>query len=155
MAQEGASEGADPGTRSEGVRGGGGGEGNAEGGERRWRWLESTEALQREAFRSPVDAIRADDALVAQSLKENVLAAVIELGEVTREFSWKPWAHDGPFVNRERVIEELVDVAHFIGNMLVNLDAGDDEWEREYQQKQRTNRRRQIVGYSARKGDRG
>jgi dimeric dUTPase (all-alpha-NTP-PPase superfamily) len=70
---------------------------------------------------------------------------------VTREFSWKPWAHDEPYVNRERIIEELVDVVHFIGNMLVNIDCSDAEWEDKYQRKQRTNRRRQVVGYSARK----
>jgi dimeric dUTPase (all-alpha-NTP-PPase superfamily) len=49
------------------------------------------------------------------------------------------------------VIEELVDVAHFIANCLVALDVSDAEWEAAYQAKQQVNRQRARDGYSARK----
>jgi len=127
---------------------GGGSEGRGEG---RWRWLESTVALQREAYgfewtgREPVSS-------VTDSLKGNLLAAIIELGEVSREFSWKYWAHDAPYVNRESMIGEIVDVGHFIANMLIAVGCTDEEWEEAYQEKQLINRERQKRGYSAKKG---
>lgn len=118
-----------------------------------WRWLESTEVLQREAYGFDWSRQGRDVALVAASLKENLIAAAVELlGEVPREFAWKYWARDEPFVNRDRVLAELVDVGHFVANMLVTLGVTDDEWEAAYQAKQEENRRRQRDGYSARKG---
>lgn len=76
---------------------------------------------------------------------------MIEIAEVFREFSWKYWAQDNPFINREKVIGELVDVGHFIANCLVALDVSDAEWEAAYRAKQDENRRRQRDGYAARK----
>ena len=71
---------------------------------------------------------------------------------MSREFSWKYWATDDPFVNREEVIEELVDVNHFVANMLVAVGVTDDEWEAAYRGKQQVNRERQASGtYQARK----
>ncbi len=114
-----------------------------------WRWLESTEALQREAFGHDWSAIGRSPALVAATLRDNLFAAAVELlGETPREFAWKYWARDKPWVNRERVLEELVDVGHFVANMLVALDVDDDEWESAYQRKQDENRRRQLDGYT-------
>ena len=120
---------------------------------RGWRWLASTEALQREAFGlTPPD----DAAGVAATLKDNLLAATIELAETSVEFSWKYWAVDAPFFNRERIVEELVDVNHFVANMLVAMRVTDEEWEAAYQAKQEKNRRRMASGeYSARKGGLG
>jgi hypothetical protein len=68
---------------------------------------------------------------------------------VFREFSWKPWSRGLPFVNRRRVIEEVVDVLHFLANVLVALGVTDDELEDEYRAKQEVNRQRQRDGYVA------
>ena len=116
-----------------------------------WSWLASTEALQREAFGADPDATRGSVESQAHEIAWNVFAAFVELGEVTREFRWKHWAKDEPFVNRQRILDELVDVGHFIGNILVDLGVTDAEWEAAYQAKQAINRARQLDGYSAHK----
>lgn len=116
---------------------------------RGWRWLESTKALQSEAYgwTPPEDA-----AGQAQSLKENALAALVEIaGEAVREFHWKFWSHDEPWVNRENLLKEIVDAQHFLANMLVTIGVTDDEYEAYYQAKQDENRRRQREGYLVRK----
>lgn len=124
--------------------------------ERGWRWLDSTVALQRDYFGFDWEAIGRTTRNVAASLKDNSFAIAVELAEASVEYSWKHWATDEPFVNRERVIEELVDVGHFLANMLVALDVTDAEWEEHYQRKQEKNRRRMRSGtYSARKGGLG
>jgi len=119
---------------------------------RRWRWLESTVALQRDAYDHDWEAIGRTDRRVSRSIKDNLWAAVVEIGEVAREFSWKSWSAGKPFVNRRRVLEEVVDVLHFLANVLIALGVSDDELEREYQRKQEVNRERQRAGYVARSG---
>jgi dimeric dUTPase (all-alpha-NTP-PPase superfamily) len=111
----------------------------------RWRWLESTARLQSESFGIEVEHGTHQE--VAAIVKENVLPLIVEAVELLREVSWKYWAHDEPFVNRDRVIEEAVDVAHFLGNILVAMGATDEEWEAAYQAKQAVNAARQRDGY--------
>lgn len=93
---------------------------------------------------------------IAAYLSWNTKAAMVELAEVSIEYSWKPWAVDQPFVNRERVMEECVDVLHFVGNMLTALGVTDEELEVYYKAKQEQNRQRKASGtYSAKKGGLG
>lgn len=119
-----------------------------------WRWLESTFELQTKVFDYTLPVL--DPAALAKYLEWNLLAAYQELGEIGVEFSWKPWAVDEPFANRERVRDEIVDVMHFLGNMLVAMGVDDEELEEAYKQKQAKNKRRHDSGtYSARKGSLG
>ena len=74
----------------------------------------------------------------------------MELAEASREFSWKAWARDVAFYNRDRLVAELVDVSHFIANMLVAMGVTDEEWEAAYRAKQQINRQRQLDGYTVR-----
>lgn len=74
----------------------------------------------------------------------------MELAETSREFSWKSWARDLPFFRRDHVLHELVDVVHFVANMLTAMGVTDDEWERAYRDKQLVNRQRQLDGYTVR-----
>lgn len=86
----------------------------------------------------------------------NVFAAQQELAELAVEFSWKPWAVDEPFVNRERIIDEAVDVLHFVGNILVAVNATDEELNEAYEKKVQLNIARKTSGtYSAQKGGLG
>ena len=118
-----------------------------------WRWLGSTVELQRDYFGFDWEKVGRNTAAVAASLKDNSFAIVVELAETSVEFSWKHWAKDDPFVNRDRVLEELVDVGHFLANMLVAIGVTDAEWAVAYQDKQEKNRRRMSSGaYSAKKG---
>lgn len=117
----------------------------------RWRWLDSTVALQRDFFGQPVGDRPVAD--VAASIKDNTFAILVELAEMSVEYSWKHWATDDPFVNRERVLSEAVDVGHFLANILVANGVTDEEWEAAYQAKQEINRERmRSKAYSAKKG---
>lgn len=123
-----------------------------------WRWLESTDKLQRETYgygnlyEATRDGDQADEK-VADYLDWNQTAAVQELAEAREEFSWKPWAKDEPFVNRERVRDEIIDALHFLGNMLTVMGVTDEELAGAYQEKQDINRARAESGtYSAKKG---
>lgn len=55
-------------------------------------------------------------------------------------------------MNRQRVLDEIVDVLHFIANMLVTIGVTDDELEAAYQAKQEVNRQRQRDRYIAAQG---
>lgn len=122
---------------------------------RRWRWLRSTDELQRETYGygNMYEKALVDPAVAVEYLDWNQTAAVQELAEVREEFSWKPWAKDEPFVNRERVRDEIIDVLHFLGNMLTVVGVTDEELEAAYKRKQAINKRRAASGtYSAKKG---
>jgi dimeric dUTPase (all-alpha-NTP-PPase superfamily) len=121
-----------------------------------WRWLESTDKLQRETYgygREYESVHEGEWVALSRYLDWNLTAAVQELAEVREEFSWKPWAKDEPFVNRVRVREEIIDALHFLGNMLTVMGVTDKELAEAYQKKQEINRARAASGtYSARKG---
>lgn len=119
-----------------------------------WRWLESTVTLQRDFFGQGIGDRSVDE--IAASIKDNTFAMIIELAEASVEYSWKHWATDDPFVNRERVLKECVDAGHFLANILVAMGVTDGEWEAAYQAKQEINRERmRSKTYSAVKGGLG
>ena len=63
-----------------------------------------------------------------------------------QEVGWKPWATPRGWVNRDAAVGELVDVAHFLANLLCALDVSDSEWEYLYRAKQEVNRQRMRSG---------
>lgn len=115
----------------------------------RWRWLESTKQLQEDYYKFDFDALRADLDALADYMTWNHTAAVVELGEGMNEVGWKTWAKPRGWINREAFISEMVDVNHFIANMLVAAKCTDEEWERAYEKKQEINRQRQRDGYDS------
>jgi dimeric dUTPase (all-alpha-NTP-PPase superfamily) len=121
--------------------------------ERPWRWLESTRDLQREAFGLDPDELHDDPDGQARTVKENVLAAIVELVELLDEVKWKYWSHEEAWVRRDRVLKEAVDVGHFLGNILVGVGITDDEYEEAYQTKQQENRDRQENSYVSRQAE--
>lgn len=121
----------------------------------KWKWLESTDQLQRETYGygNMYVVAKENPEVLCEYLDWNQTAAVQELAELREEFSWKPWAMDQPFVNRDRILKEAVDVAHFLGNILTAIGVTDEQWEAAYQEKQEINRQRAASGtYSAIKG---
>ena len=130
-----------------------------------WKWLSSTYRLQSETYDYPLEffargarpgALAQEAGPLARYIEWNMFAAFVELAEASVEFSWKPWAVDLPFVNRERVIDEIIDANHFLGNILVGVGCTDKEYEERYQAKQEKNRQRVESGtYSAKKGGLG
>lgn len=110
-----------------------------------WRWLESTYALQQEAFGIEPDALEGDE--FADYITLNCTALLVELGEFMQEIGWKTWAEPRGWTNRDAAVKELIDVAHFLANLACALGLTDEEWEERYRAKQDTNRRRQTDGY--------
>lgn len=122
-----------------------------------WNWLSSTRDLQENIYNYDYDFLRhahkrGGKALVGY-LDWNTTAAVQELAELREEFSWKPWAMDRPFYDRDRILAEAVDCLHFIGNILSGIGVTDEELWEAYRRKQQINRDRVASGnYSAKKG---
>jgi len=108
-------------------------------------WLESTIELQTKAFghRFPME-----DAMLASYAQTNLLAAMVEIAEMSGEIGWKPWADDAGWVNREKFLEEAVDAMHFVANMLCAVGITGEELSDAYKAKQQINRERQANGYS-------
>jgi hypothetical protein len=129
-----------------------------------WEWLKSTKELQTEVYNYDldwwVDGLGIGAPSVVKELSAyidwNMTAAVQEMAEARIEFSWKPWAVDQPFDNKERLLNEIVDVNHFLGNVLTAMGVTDEEYAAAYQAKQQKNRERAASGsYSAIKGTLG
>lgn len=108
-------------------------------------WLASTRELQTDSFGTDPSTLGGGD--FAEYVRWNVLAAQVELSEFIQELEWKPW-RDGngrpdPLA-RERAVEELVDVQHFIANLYVALGVSGPELVNAYRRKQQINRNRQA-----------
>lgn len=112
---------------------------------RDWSWLASTRVLQREAYGDD-DWPKEGEAL-ADSAMANMFSLMKELTEAGDEIGWKPWAQPRGWVNREAYVGELVDVGHFLANLLVAVGVTDAEWEERYRAKQAVNLQRQVDGY--------
>lgn len=110
----------------------------------RWRWLASTRTLQSTAYGQTMPK---EGEELADWVVMNHTALVKEVGEALDEVGWKPWATNRGWVNREAFIKELVDVGHFLANLLVAVGCTDAEWESLYRAKQEVNLRRQEQGY--------
>jgi NTP pyrophosphatase (non-canonical NTP hydrolase) len=108
-------------------------------------WLRETQRLQVESF--DIDPNQLGGEELAEYVTWNVAALVAELGEVLQAFpTWKPWITSGrgelTEEERDHVVEELVDVTHFLGNLLCAMDVDDEELSRVYRIKQQVNRDR-------------
>jgi len=112
-------------------------------------WLNSTLDLQRSAFEIDPPYLKEDER--AEFIRWNVLAAEDELHEALNEVGWKPWATDRYF-NRDAFVGELIDVMHFIANLLVTAGVTGDELSQRYHSKQQRNRYRQEIGYTGTDG---
>lgn len=120
-----------------------------------WEWLASTKELQEKTYGYDLKQLQEEynEGALAEYIDKFQVAAVQELAELREEFSWKPWAVDEPFVNRDRILEEAVDVLHFMGNILTGIGVTDSQFWAAYRRKQQKNRERQASGtYSAQKG---
>jgi len=114
-----------------------------------WRWLQSTQELQAE---HGYTVMPLEDVALAEFVRWNFLAAFAELGEAMGEVDWKPWSQGQGRVNKDALTEELVDVTHFIGNILVAVGVTESEFWTRYRLKQAENFRRVREGYTARLG---
>lgn len=116
----------------------------------RWhhRWLKATRELQVDAYHD--ENWPKEGEALAESVMMNAFAAIKEISEATDEVGWKPWDSKRGWVNREAFIAELVDVGHFLANMLIAVGCTDDEWDQRYREKMKINLVRQLRGYNVR-----
>ena len=70
-------------------------------------------------------------------IKENAFAIMNELSELIAEYPWKPWkTYDTNFVrNRQRVIEEAVDIFKFFCNILNVENITEEEFDKAWLEK--------------------
>jgi dimeric dUTPase (all-alpha-NTP-PPase superfamily) len=108
------------------------------------------EKLQRDTYRVDFYGLQGDHDRRAEYVRMNALAAMVELTEALNEVGWKPWATNR-VMNTDAMIGELVDVWHFMLNMM--LASGRDPrtlaklFQEKYLAKNQVNTRRQLEGY--------
>lgn len=109
-------------------------------------WLDLQHKLQVESFGVDPRVLSEEEA--AGYIQWNVLAATDELHEALQEVRWKPWATPyGGFVDRDRYVKELVDLLHFVANLLLVANVTGEELEVAYRSKHDVNAKRQEEGY--------
>lgn len=108
-------------------------------------WIKETVDLQEEFYKPGLRELPQKE--LEDWMRTNVLAAEDELHEALAEISWKPWAKS-EFFNREAFIGEIVDVLHFVANMLGAANCTDAELNAAYLEKMERNRERQRQGYT-------
>lgn len=116
-----------------------------------WEWIKTTEELQVESYGNDLRSMSGSER--DQHIRDNVLAATAELHEALDETSWKPWSTETGQVNRENFKGEIVDVLHFIGNLILLGNLSEEEVWIAYREKQQRNRDRmgKSGGYQASK----
>lgn len=81
------------------------------------------------------------------AVKENVLAAVVELTEVLEEVNWKPWRKERFAVDRRALATELCDVLQFWANAANAAGLSADDLAEALRAKWKTNEERIKNGY--------
>lgn len=109
------------------------------------QWIEKTKYLQEEFYGQKFEDFTHEQ--LVEWVRINILAAEDELHEALGEISWKPWA-SSQFFNRDAYLGEIVDVLHFVGNLLAGAGVSDVELNAAYLEKMERNRARQRAGYT-------
>ena len=117
-------------------------------------WLAETAKLQQECYGADYSVFHSDtDSDINATIdymRWNMLAIDDELAEMRQAMSWKPWQHDEPYLDRDELIKEAVDVLHFVANIVCAAGATDEELDEIYLAKMDKNRARQRDGYRVR-----
>lgn len=79
-------------------------------------------------------------------VRTQALGLITEVNEALNETGWKPWATSN-HINRDAYVSELVDVWHFLMNMMIAVEMTPDELFQGYVTKQAINRKRQQDKY--------
>lgn len=109
--------------------------------------------LQCQAYGMNVLALDPDDRVAF--IKDMILATTDELHEALNEVAWKPWSSRHGEVNDEAFFGELIDVVHFVMNLLLVAHPGlepealADFIASAYARKREVNIQRQKDGYDS------
>lgn len=107
------------------------------------RWLSAQRKLQVDVYDVEPEAADAD------YVHAMITGLFAEVGELAGEIDWKYWSKGRGNYDRQRVIDEAVDVLHFLGNILLWAGVDGQELTRAYIAKLKENERRQVEGYDA------
>ena len=108
-------------------------------------WLNNTLELQRDSFDTDPPSLKGDER--ADYILWNITAAQVELAEALQETQWKPWGKHRGGVDRDKFVEEIVDVMHFLANILCCVGVSGEELTLRYDDKRSINAERQSTGY--------
>jgi dimeric dUTPase (all-alpha-NTP-PPase superfamily) len=81
-----------------------------------------------------------------ENISINVLAAKVELTELLQETNWRPWKTIKE-IDKNKLIEEYIDIIHFIINLALLLDITPSKLYNEYCKKNEINHKRQQQKY--------
>jgi hypothetical protein len=116
-------------------------------------WLSETYGYQSTHFKVDYRRMQTDVEYRLAYLKENLWAAMVELGEASNELPLKSWAASSPEerqalyeAGRARFVGEVVDVLFFVANALTAAGVTDSELQWAYGSKKRVNENRQASG---------
>lgn len=114
-------------------------------------WLAKTYGYQSTHFGVDYHRMRSDIEYRMTYMKENLFAAVVEVGEAANEQPVKSWAKgDKQAIHeakRGKYLGEMVDVLFFIANALTAAGITDAELEQAYLAKMGVNQARRANGY--------
>lgn len=106
-------------------------------------WLEETRKLQIEAYGRDPRLLEGEERI--EFIRWNTLAVVNEVMEMLDETGWKPWA-TSRHVNEDAAGGEVVDVLHFVANLLLAFGWDDGKLDAAYLRKMLKNRARMASG---------
>src|SRR5580765_5999263 len=103
--------------------------------------------LQLESFH--VDVANLEGLPRERYVVQNGFAVVAELVKAFDNIDWKMWTTGSParFKDRDSFVREMVDVLHFIMNLLLVADCDATELYTRYVRKAEVNAQRQLDGY--------
>ena len=82
-----------------------------------------------------------------QMSKSAILAGVAEMVEVLNEMNWKPWKKVKKQVNEKKIKEELIDVLHFVIELMIIWRVSPEDAFKAFTKKHLINMERQKGGY--------
>lgn len=110
-------------------------------------WLKHTLDRQMSIYGMPHPNDMSKEEVICR-VQTQVVAIVAELGELLREFDWKPWTKGPRGIDRDNMTGEMVDLLHFAANILVLVGCTDSELLDRYEMKASANAQRQAAGYT-------
>lgn len=114
-------------------------------------WIALQRALQIEAF--GLDPVMLEGDALGEFVTWNAYALADELHELTAEIQWKPWAKQrGTIIDSSRALGEVVDIMHFLGNLILAFKIDPEHIAEAYAAKVQVNIDRQKNDYDAMSG---
>lgn len=111
--------------------------------------LDNQKKLQLKSY--GVDVTVLDEEQRAAYIRDMSLALTDELHEALNETGWKPWA-TSRHINRSSFLNEMIDVLHFWCNLVLVVNATEEDIVDAYFAKAEKNAKRQLNGYDGVQG---